>query len=39
MNISSSLQIEQTHRAERKIVMDVRDITKSLPLGRERIEF
>ena len=25
-------------QGERKVVMDVRDITKSLPLGRERIE-
>src|SRR5712672_1191928 len=32
------LENEQTHDAERKIVMDVQNITKSLPLGRERIE-
>ncbi len=38
MNIGSSHQIEQTYKAERKIVMDVRNITKSLPLGHERIE-
>ncbi|GCE25546.1 putative ABC transporter ATP-binding protein [Dictyobacter alpinus] len=29
---------EQVSVASRKIVMDVRDITKSLPLGRERID-
>src|SRR2546429_7721633 len=29
---------EQAPKAERKVVMDVRDITKSLPLGRERID-
>src|SRR5579883_605218 len=29
---------EQKFNAEQKVVMDVRDITKSLPLGRERIE-
>src|SRR5256714_11509347 len=29
---------EQTPKTERKVVMDVRDITKSLPLGRERID-
>ena len=29
---------EQAPKTERKVVMDVRDITKSLPLGRERIE-
>jgi len=34
-NSSTSLS---THDAEHKIVMDVRNITKSLPLGRERID-
>jgi len=29
---------EQMPKTERKVVMDVRDITKSLPLGRERID-
>src|SRR5436309_12650630 len=29
---------EQTPKTEGKVVMDVRDITKSLPLGRERID-
>src|SRR6266699_1724592 len=29
---------EQTPKTERKVVMNVRDITKSLPLGREKIE-
>src|SRR5438045_5856681 len=29
---------EQAPKTERKVVMDVRDITKSLPLGRERID-
>src|SRR6202521_1788569 len=28
----------KARQGERKVVMDVRDITKSLPLGRERIE-
>ena len=28
----------RAQQGERKVVMDVRDITKSLPLGRERIE-
>ena len=32
------LENEQTPDTGRKIVMDVQDITKSLPLGRERIE-
>src|SRR5205085_882673 len=29
---------EQAPKTERKVVMDVRDIRKSLPLGRERID-
>src|SRR6202011_4135550 len=28
----------RAQQGERKVVMDVRDITKSLPLGREKIE-
>jgi len=32
------LETEQSQKTEQKIVMDVRDITKSLPLGRERID-
>ena len=32
------LENERTHDTERKIVMDVQNITKSLPLGREHIE-
>jgi len=31
-------QTQQTQQTERKVVMDVQNITKSLPLGRERIE-
>jgi putative ABC transport system ATP-binding protein len=38
MTTQSSSEIENTSSTERKIVMDVRNITKSLPLGRERIE-
>src|SRR5881275_3388985 len=38
MNTSLILESEQSQKTERKVVMDVRDITKSLPLGRERIE-
>ena len=33
-----TLETAQTEKTERVIVMDVQDITKSLPLGRERIE-
>ncbi|MEO8971224.1 MAG: ABC transporter ATP-binding protein [Ktedonobacteraceae bacterium] len=33
-----TLETPQTHKTERVVVMDVQDITKSLPLGRERIE-
>lgn len=33
-----TLETTETEKAERVIVMDVQDITKSLPLGRERIE-
>src|SRR5437764_1840900 len=38
MNTSVMLETEQSQKTAQKIVMDVRDITKSLPLGRERIE-
>jgi ABC-type antimicrobial peptide transport system, ATPase component len=38
MSTDSTLDIEQTQKAERKMVMDVCNITKSLPLGREQIE-
>jgi len=38
MNTTLILESEQSQKTERKVVMDVRDITKSLPLGRERIE-
>lgn len=38
MTTQSSSEIENTTATERKIVMDVQNITKSLPLGRERIE-
>ncbi len=38
MNTEISPTDEQDKKAERKIVMNVQDITKSLPLGREQIE-
>ena len=38
MNPIIELENEQKTVSERKIVMDVQNITKSLPLGRERIE-
>ena len=38
MNSIVELENEQKTVSERKIVMDVQNITKSLPLGRERIE-
>src|SRR6266849_6290997 len=38
MNIAAILETEQAQKTERTVVMDVQDITKSLPLGRERIE-
>lgn len=38
MNTEVMLETEQLQKTERNIVMDVRDITKSLPLGRERID-
>lgn len=38
MNTSIEFETQQTIEVERKIVMDVQNITKSLPLGREQIE-
>ncbi len=38
MNTSVTLETEQSQKTAQKIVMDVRDITRSLPLGRERID-
>jgi len=38
MNTTVILESEQAQKTEAIVVMDVRDITKSLPLGRERIE-
>src|SRR2546428_907703 len=38
MDTNVSNETTRVQEAERKVVMDVRDITKSLPLGRERIE-
>ncbi len=38
MDTTVILETEQSQKTERDIVMDVRDITKSLPLGRERID-
>src|SRR5438105_5491569 len=38
MNTTLILESEQSQKTEAKVVMDVRDITKSLPLGRERID-
>jgi putative ABC transport system ATP-binding protein len=38
MNTIISLKNTQTVQAERRCVMDVQNITKSLPLGREHIE-
>jgi putative ABC transport system ATP-binding protein len=38
MNKPFELENEQTPDTEHKIVMNVQDITKSLPLGRERVE-
>jgi putative ABC transport system ATP-binding protein len=38
MNTEITSETEQSQKAERKVVMDVQDITKSLPLGRERID-
>jgi putative ABC transport system ATP-binding protein len=38
MNIPLVYENEQAHKTGRRIVMDVRAVTKSLPLGRERVE-
>src|SRR5450755_1661547 len=38
MNTNFETELKQTGEAERKIVMEVQNITKTLPLGRERIE-
>ena len=38
MNIPLIHENEQLQKTQRKVVMDVRTITKSLPLGRERID-
>src|SRR6202140_1551506 len=38
MNTAITLESEQVSKAEQKVVMDVQNITKSLPLGRERID-
>src|SRR5947209_3806572 len=38
MNTSLILETEVVSKIERKVVMDVQNITKSLPLGRERID-
>ena len=38
MNTIISLENTQTAQAERRCVMDVQNITKSLPLGREHLE-
>src|SRR5438128_2282962 len=38
MNTALILKTAQSQKTERTVVMDVRDITKSLPLGRERID-
>src|SRR5437879_3953915 len=38
MNTAIILETEQLQKSEPKVVMDVCNITKSLPLGRERID-
>src|SRR5579863_5400873 len=38
MDTNILLETEPTQKTERTVVMDVREITKSLPLGRERID-
>ena len=38
MKTDIMLETEQSQKTGAKVVMDVRDITKSLPLGRERID-
>src|ERR1700730_11780809 len=38
MKTDIMLETEQSQKTDTKVVMDVQDITKSLPLGRERIK-
>ncbi len=38
MDTLTSSSSEQAQKTEQALVMDVQDITKSLPLGRERID-
>ena len=38
MNTTIEFETQQTRAIEHKIVMDVQNITKILPLGREQIE-
>src|SRR5438046_10350262 len=38
MNTSLILETEVASKIERKVVMDVQNITKSLPLGRESVD-
>ncbi len=38
MNTSLILETEAASKIDQKVVMDVQNITKSLPLGRERID-
>src|SRR5437763_2355644 len=38
MNTAVILETEQSQKTERTVVMDVKDITKSLPRGHERID-
>jgi putative ABC transport system ATP-binding protein len=38
MNTNNFPETQEAQKTERKVVMDVQDITKSLPLGHERIE-
>src|SRR5258706_13111289 len=38
MKTDIMLETEQSQKTGAKVVMDVQDITKSLPLGRERID-
>jgi putative ABC transport system ATP-binding protein len=38
MNTNNLSETQETQKTEHKVVMDVQDITRSLPLGHERIE-
>jgi putative ABC transport system ATP-binding protein len=38
MNTNNLSETQEAQKTERKVVMDVQDITRSLPLGHERIE-